>query len=98
MSFAEFENEEMRLSILVVLDSDSDYSMNDSVILRALESLGYKPSSDKLVAELHWLKELSLIDIEQSMGFTVAKLTRRGSDVAQGRSSVPGIPRPRPNR
>lgn len=96
MSFAQFENEQMRLSILVVLDSDSDYSMNDAVIIRALESLGFSPSSDKLKAELHWLKDLELVQLEESMGFTIAKLTQRGSDVANGRASVPGIPRPRP--
>ncbi|MGR6871225.1 VpaChn25_0724 family phage protein [Pseudomonas sp. HK3] len=96
MGFQKFENEEMRLSILVILDSDSDYSMNDSVIIRALETIGYKPSTDKLKSELAWLQDCNLLTIEENMGFTIASLSQRGSDVAQGRASVPGIPRRRP--
>ena len=96
MNFAEFENEQMRLTILQVLESDQDYSMNDTVIHRALDSIGYSVSHDKLKTELTWLQEQSVLSLEQHASFTIVKLSPRGQDVALGRATIPGIPRPQP--
>ena len=97
MNYAHFENEQMRLCILQILNSDSDYAMNALVISRAIEVQGYQPSFDKLKTEFAWLQEQGLVEyLNADTNVSVLKLTQRGSDVAQGRASVPGIPRPRP--
>lgn len=97
MSFSNFETEQMRLDILQILYSDIDYAMNELVIARAIETQGYQPSADKLRSEYLWLEEQGLVVIDTAGKVRVLKLTQRGSDVAQGRAIVHGIPRPRPD-
>jgi hypothetical protein len=96
MTFSEFENEQMRLTILQILESDQDYSMNDTVIHRALDSIGYSVSHDKLKTELTWLQEQGAVSLDNRPSFIIVKLSSRGQDVALGRASIPGIPRPQP--
>jgi hypothetical protein len=94
--FAKYENEQMRLTILQMLEQDRDFTANDTVVNRALDSVGFSVSSDKLKTELAWLQEQGVIELNESMSMTIVKLTQRGQDVALGRATIPGIPRPRP--
>ena len=90
-------NENQRMIILSLLKEDSGYAINEDVLQSALEVAGgYKVSSDKLRTELGWLKEQGLITLETLRQLWIAKITRRGLDVASGRTDVPGVQRPRP--
>ncbi|WP_335342335.1 hypothetical protein [Sedimenticola hydrogenitrophicus] len=79
-----------------MLEEDVDYAQNEIVLQGALSAVGHGISSDRLRTELAWLTEQGLISVENVAGLQVAKLTRRGEDVALGRSRVPGVARPRP--
>ena len=96
MSFERFKIEHQRLAILRVLAEDADYATNESVLGSALEALGHGIGSDRLRTELHWLSEQGLIGVEEVAGLQVARLTRRGEDVARGIARAPGVARPRP--
>jgi hypothetical protein len=96
MSFEDLVTEDMRLVILKALYEDADYSHNEHVIKSALGLLGHKVSSDRVRTELAWLKEQALVETREVSGVIIAKLTRRGADVAQGRTTVPGVKRPEP--
>lgn len=96
MSFESFETEHQRLVVLQVLEEDADYAKNETVLQAALSALGHGISGDRLRTELAWLSEQGLVAVEAVAGMQVAKLTRRGEDVALGRSRVPGVARPRP--
>nr|WP_275100134.1 hypothetical protein [Sedimenticola hydrogenitrophicus] len=96
MSLAELVIENQRLVVLQVLEEDVDYAQNEIVLQGALSAVGHGISSDRLRTELAWLTEQGLISVENVAGLQVAKLTRRGEDVALGRSRVPGVARPRP--
>lgn len=92
-TFAQAESEDQRRFILEMLEQDADYSHNENILGRALESVGHTVSSDKLLTELHWLQEQGLVDLNEVMSLTIAKLTKRGLDVAKGATQVPGIAR-----
>ncbi|WP_297813695.1 hypothetical protein [uncultured Methylophaga sp.] len=96
MSYKDLVTASVRLAILQVLEQDADYSHNEEILQIVLEKLGHSLSSDRVRTELRWLEEQSLLDIEDAGGILVARLNRRGSDVAHGRSRVDGIQRPRP--
>ncbi|MDH5785340.1 MAG: winged helix-turn-helix domain-containing protein [Chromatiales bacterium] len=98
MSFADIVNEDQRLSILQALEQDPDYSQNEHTLGRMLQAVGHGISGDKLHNHLAWLREQGLIELQQVSGMYVAKLTRRGEDVALGRARVPGVARPRPGQ
>ena len=96
MSYADIVIEDQRLAVLQALEQDPDYSHNEHVLGRVLQAVGHGISSDLLRTHLSWLAEQGLITTDDRAGLVVAKLTRRGEDVALGRSRVPGVARPRP--
>lgn len=92
-TFAQLETEDQRRHILEVLEQDAGYSHNESVIRRALSSVGHTVSNDKLLTELAWLQEQGLVELDEVMGLTIAKLTQRGADIARGAAHAHGIAR-----
>lgn len=96
MSYEDVIAADQRLAILQALEQDPDYSHNEHVLSRVLAAVGHGVSSDLLRTHLAWLAEQGLVAVEAVAGMQVAKLTRRGEDVALGRSRVPGVARPRP--
>lgn len=98
MSYPDYINEDRRLAILRFLSEENDYSLNDSVMQDALSAIGHSVSRDVILADFAYLEELSLItSVVIHNKIHVAKITRRGNDVAKGLAQVPGIKKPRPN-
>jgi len=96
MKFSELVNADRRLVILRALEEDLGYDLNEYVLQSVLEALGHSVSLDRLRSDLAWLEEQGLVSLRDVVGVKVAKLTARGSDVATGRATVPGVKRPRP--
>ncbi|MBE2888960.1 ArsR family transcriptional regulator [Geobacter anodireducens] len=96
MSFADLYEEDQRLVILRLLEQDTDYTLNESMLQDCMARLGHKCSRDCVRTRLAWLKEQGLVTIAEPIGFFVATLTSRGLDVAQGVATCPGVKRPRP--
>lgn len=95
--FHEVLAEDRRLAILRLLESDSDYAVNESLVQTALGQLGHGVSRDTVRADFAWLAEQGLVTVEiVAETIHVARLTGRGADVAQGLARVPGVKRPRP--
>lgn len=96
MPFQKFAEEDRRLVILRHLAEDADYTVNSSILQSALEVWGHSISRDRLHADIAWLDEQGLLTFDEVSSVYVAKITQRGLDVAQGRSTVPGVKRPGP--
>jgi len=96
MKYAEAVVEDIRLLILQALAEDADYAQNEHVLDGVLTKLGHGVSIDTLRAQLAWLHDQGLINVETLGDMWIAKLQRRGMDVAAGRASVPGVRRPGP--
>ena len=97
-AYEQFNTEDRRLVILRLLDADSGYSMNASVLQSALESVAaHTVSRDVVLHDIEWLQEVGLVTREDVGNVVIARLTGRGSDVANGRTTVPGVKRPRPD-
>ncbi|MBU0972312.1 MAG: transcriptional regulator [Proteobacteria bacterium] len=98
MSLEQTIREHLRITILRLLHDDPDYTLNDSLITDLTADFGFTPSRDKVRTELSWLKEQGLVTTDNDPHITIATLTERGADVAQGRVTIPGIKRPSPRR
>ena len=96
MSYRALIAEHLRLALLQVLEQDPEYSHNETVLQSALSAVGHGVSADRVRSELAWLAEQGLLVVTESSDLQVAKLTRRGADVALGLTFVPGVARPRP--
>lgn len=95
MSFIDIENQQIRRDLLSLLNTDGDFAMNEMSLLAGMKSLGNPIARDTLTTQLHWLQEQALIALKDigNTGITIAKLTQRGADVAQGLATVPNIAR-----
>lgn len=96
MPFAKFEKEDRRLVLLRLLAEDNDYRINSSILQQSLDLYGHSVSRDKLHTEISWLTEQELVSFEELNSVLIVTLTQRGLDVAQGRTTVPGVKRPGP--
>lgn len=94
MNFAELASEHRRLAILRLLNDGAGYSLNESILTEAVNRLGVISTRDQVKTDLAWLKEQGLVTTESLHGLTVATLAARGQEVAEGRTSVPGVKRP----
>lgn len=96
MNFDQFQTEDRRLVILRGLASAAQFRANAYLLRRYCEAVGHVTSADRIEQDLAWLAEQSLVRLEKAEGVTVATLTQRGGDVAEGRATVPGVQRPQP--
>ncbi len=87
-SLAQSIEERRRRVILHILDAAR---ANESILQTALDRVGLATSRDGVRTSLSWLAEQGLVHVEDVDGLTVAALTRRGLDVAEGRARVPGV-------
>lgn len=93
-SYAQVVTEHERLVILRILDELPSYTSNSSLLASLLGQYGLQASRDKVATEIHWLAEQGLVTVDTAADILIVKLTSRGSDVAQGKTSVPGVKRP----
>lgn len=91
--------EQRRLIILQALAEDSTRSLNDETLGVVLRTMLLGSTRDQLHADLHWLGEHRLVDIERMRGFGGVDLwgvtlRQSGLEIAQGHATHPGIARP----
>ena len=94
--FADLVAEDLRLTILRLLDQAEGYDLNTDILHAALARVGHRPSRDRLKGELAWLAEQGLVTTHEVAGVLVATATARGLDTAHGSARVPGVKRPGP--
>ena len=82
--------EHRRLWILKLLAGSPGAMSNEEVLYSALPKAGHAPSFDMLRNDLMWLAEMRLIELEPTTPW-VAKILRRGEEVASGRARAYGI-------
>lgn len=96
MSFQIAYDKTLRLTILRILNEAPARTANTAVINSALVSMGFEIGRDKVNSECDWLKEQSLVTIEDLGKVRVIEITHRGMDVAEGRANNSGVERPGP--
>lgn len=99
MSFQKLLTEDRRLCVLRLLSGAPGRETNHYVLKTALRDLGHAVSHDVVLGDLAWLSEQGLVSTTGACNgadLTVAALTARGQDVAEGVAVVPGVKRPMP--
>jgi DNA-binding transcriptional ArsR family regulator len=94
MTYQKIKSEHNRISILKALVA-LNFRSNDSMLQNVCERYNNVMSHDEVRTNLGWLAEQGLVTIEKIGNIMNANLTSRGQDVAQGRSFVEGVQRPR---
>lgn len=85
-----------RIVILCGLDADADRTLSDEMLQRLLAGFGHNVGLELIREDLRWLEREYLVSVgDGAAAIVLAKLTRRGEDVAAGRTRVAGVDRPR---
>ena len=90
-------SEDQRLRILQYLAAQGDYTAHEDLIGQGLAAHGHRVGRDVVRGQLTWLAEQGLVQLQAPGGFHVATVTRRGSELAQGVGSHPGVARVLPD-
>lgn len=93
--FASHLAEDRRLVYLRVLLESPGYAANEFLLQTMVERFGHAASADLVRTDLAWLQEQQLLTVADVGGVQIATLNTRGEDVARGRTTVPGVKRPR---
>jgi hypothetical protein len=88
--------EDRRLAMLSLLADSAGYSAGSPMLQLALGGMGHNIALDTVNSELAWLRDTGLVTLENVGGVIIAGVNGRGVDVARGRTTVPGVARPRP--
>jgi len=85
---------DLRLVILRLL-AESGAPLNSSILRKAVAAVGNPATADQCRAELRWLADQGLIELETlSDNLMIAHLLERGEEVAAGRAIYEGVARP----
>lgn len=95
-SFAAYQAEHRRLELLRALAAAAGYRANAQLLRQYLEHVGHAASAEHVQADLAWLRDSALIELDEACAPAVATLTVRGLDVAAARTHVAGVARPLP--
>lgn len=94
MSYENFAAGFRRRDILIFL-KDCGGRLGDEVLRVAVERMGHpRLSRDTIRQDITYLKERGLVQSEWSDNILIAIITKRGVEVAEGRTAVDGIERP----
>jgi hypothetical protein len=97
--YSAFTNENVRLIILRALAEQTDYRLNDALLLRELETFGHNKTRDYLADQLRWLEsQVGAVKLIAAGSAIVAEITDRGLDHVQLRDVLTGVQRPSPTR
>jgi hypothetical protein len=88
--------EHLRLTLLRFMAGAPEYRASSSILQDEARRFGLAATRDQVKTELNWLAEQGLAKTEDLGALTVAELTERGLDVAEGRAHQHGVQRPAP--
>lgn len=92
--FGEIQTANLRLSILMLAAEVARGCVNEDILIRGVEAAGHWVSRDALLTQVEWLREQGLVEVTTVSQLVLVKITRRGADVAAGRSKAPGVDEP----
>lgn len=98
MPFADTLTQHRRLIILRALDNPKiGPSCNDSILQTICLEFGCRSTRDQVRQAATWLEEQGMVSNKtQESGTMIVSITQRGTEVATGLATVPGVKRPSP--
>lgn len=97
VNFADRIRVRRRLEILLLLAASPRYGAHVSTLVLGVADRGVAASHDAVNADIAWLDEQGLLQVQGANGSSFACATQRGLDVARGLATVPGVARPGPD-
>lgn len=98
MSYEDFATSDARLIILRELARQTGFTLNETLLVRVLDTFGHRRSREWVRTQLRKLAELGAIHLTEAGSVLIAEITAAGLDHVQRRSEIDGIAKPSPVR
>lgn len=92
--FAEYLAENGRLIILKELAMQQGGTLNESLLLKVLDTFGHRQSREWLRAQMQYLAATGAIDITEAGTVMIGRLRRKGREHVEGRIALKGVQTP----
>ncbi len=97
--YSEHYDATARLTILRALANETDYRLNDTLLMRTLEAFAIKRGRGYLRNQLRWLEqEASAVKLHEVGTVMIAELTETGLDHVERRVVLDGVLKSSPVR
>lgn len=94
MSYADVVAADCRLIILRKLAGEADNRLNETILVKVLETFGHTKSRDYVRQQIRKLEELNAVKVTEAGSVLVAELLRAGLDHVERRAFLVGVGRP----
>lgn len=97
MSYSEVVAQDCRLIMLRALAAENDYSLNETILVHALEEFGHRKARGYVRQQLAILEaDNEAVTTREAGTVMIATITQRGLDHIEGRAVLDGVKRPSP--
>jgi hypothetical protein len=94
--FRQFMTEDARLVILKTLHGEVSNTLNEVLLLRALETFGHYQTREFVRTQIRALAGLGAVTVTEAGTVLIARITRFGIDHVERRAVIDGVRRPSP--
>lgn len=94
LDFSRHMEEDARLVMLKELASQTNYTLNETILHSVIEAFGHNRSRDWLRTQLRKMEELGAIRLTPAGSVLIAAISPAGIDHVLRRSVIEGIARP----
>lgn len=92
--FSRHMEEDARLVILKELASQTNYSLNDTILHSVVEAFGHNRSRDWVRTQIRKLQDVGAVNIAEAGTVLIATVTQAGIDHVLRRTILEGVARP----
>lgn len=96
MSFDQFMTEDARLIMLRELASQANGTLNETIMVKVLETFAHNRSRDWVRGQFAWLASVGAVKVVEAGSVHIASITRAGLDHVERKAILPGVARPSP--
>ncbi|TFF20526.1 hypothetical protein E3C22_16585 [Jiella endophytica] len=94
MDYAEHQRQDGRLAMLRALYEQDDDRLNETILMKVLETYGYRKTKEWLRTELRVMEDLGAVRLYRAGEFLTAEITAAGAGHVERTSIIEGIARP----
>lgn len=98
MSYEDFVASDARLIILRELAGQTGGTLNETLIVKVLDTFGHRRSREWVRTQMRKLAELGAVRLTEAGTVLIAEITGAGVDHVERRAVIDGVAKPSPGR
>lgn len=95
MDYSEHQRQDGRLAMLRALYEQDDDRLNETILMKVLETYGYRKTKEWVRTQLRFMEDVGAVRLHKAgEDFLIAEITSAGSNHVERTAVIEGIARP----